>query len=174
MDLEKLDNTIKELEEQSNNLKEFNKVYSEIGKLKQEIASNLKLLKENNESFGSISTEIKAGLVNSEKQLDKIENGIAKKIQELYNDSKAFQKELDSTIVTRLEKHKSDIQIDLRNEGTQIQRAFENTLNSNFNAMESKLGVHFANQNKQLSLLKILAFVSIGIGIGLAVGLYLK
>ena len=88
MDLEKLDNTIKELEEQSNNLKEFNKVYSEIGKLKQEIIGSLKLLQDNNESFGSISKEIKTGLENSEKQLDRIESGITKKIQELYNESR--------------------------------------------------------------------------------------
>lgn len=174
MDLEKLDNTIKELEEQSNNLKEFNKVYSEIAKLKQEIYSSLRLLQDNNESFRSISKEIKTGLEHSEKQLEKIEIGITKQIQELYNDSKAFQKELDSTIVTRLEKHKSDIQVEIRNEGTQIQRAFENALSSNFNAMESKISGHFSKLNKHLNVLTVLALVTIGIGIGLAIGLYLK
>ena len=40
-DLEKLDNVIKELEIQSNDLKDFNKAYSEIGKLKDQISNSL-------------------------------------------------------------------------------------------------------------------------------------
>ena len=77
-----------------------------------------------------------------------------KKIQELYQDNKNFQKELDASLITRLDKHKSDIQVDLRNEGTQIQRGFETTLNTNFNSMESKLKELFDVQSKQLNMLK--------------------
>ena len=67
-DLAKLDNAIKELEEQSNDLKEFNKVYSEIGKLKSDISENLKLLKENNDGFESLSQRIQERLDQSKKQ----------------------------------------------------------------------------------------------------------
>ena len=77
-------------------------------------------------------------------------------------------------MITRLDKHKSDIQVEVRNEGTQIQRGFETILNTNFNSMESKLKDLFDVQSKQLNMLKILTFVAIGIGIGLAIGLYLK
>ena len=63
-DLEKLDNAIKELEIQSNDLKDFNKVYSEIGKLKDGISNSLSLLKENNDGFSKISTEVKSRLEN--------------------------------------------------------------------------------------------------------------
>jgi len=173
-DLAKLDNAIKELEEQSNDLKEFNKVYSEIGKLKSDISENLKILKENNDGFESLSTSIQERLKSSKNQLEKLEFELIKKIQEHYQDNKNFQKELDSSITSRLEKNKSDIQVEIRNEGTQIQRAFENTLTSSFNNMESKLKEQFAGQTKQLNTLKILLFVVIGIGIGLAIGLYLK
>lgn len=172
-DLEKLDNAIKELEEQSNNLKEFNKVYSEIEKLKQDIADNLKLLKENNNGFETVSERIQSRLEKSEKQIEKLESELVKKIQELYQDNKNFQKELDASLITRLDKHKSDIQVEIRNEGTQIQRTFETTLNTNFNSMESKLKENFYKQTKQLNTLKILLFVIIGIGIGLAIGLFL-
>lgn len=171
-DLAKLDNAIKELEEQSNDLKEFNKVYFEIGKLKSDISENLKLLKENNDGFESLSKRIQEGLEQSKKQLENLESELLKKIQELYQDNKNFQKELDSSINSRLEKNKSDIQVEIRNEGTQIQRAFENTLTSSFNNMESKLKEQFAGQSKQINTLKILLFVVIGIGVGLAVGLY--
>jgi len=173
-DLEKLDNAIKELEIQSNDLKDFNKVYSEIGKLKDGISNSLSLLKANNDGFSTISTEVKSRLEESKKQIESLESVLLKKIQELYQDNKNFQKELDASLITRLDKHKSDIQVEVRNEGTQIQRGFETTLNSNFNSMESKLKELFDVQSKQLNILKILMFVTIGIGIGLAIGLYLK
>lgn len=173
-DLEKLDNAIKELEIQSNDLKEFNKVYSEIGKLKGDILANLDLLKKNNDGFNSIATEIKSSLEKSHEQLTRIESELLQKIQELYQDNKNFQKELDSSLVSRLDKHKSDIQVEIRNEGTQIQRSFENALTLNFNNMESKIKEQFSLQNKQLSTIKVLAFIILGIGIGLAIGLYLK
>ncbi len=173
-DLEKLDNAIKELEIQSNDLKDFNKVYSEIGKLKDGISNSLSLLKENNDGFSTISTEVKSRLEESKKQVESLESELLKKIQELYQDNKNFQKELDASLITRLDKHKSDIQVEVRNEGTQIQRGFETTLNTNFNSMESKLKELFDVQSKQLNMLKILMFVTIGIGIGLAIGLYLK
>tara|TARA_R110002020_G_scaffold98148_3_gene233832 strand:+ start:121 stop:648 length:528 start_codon:yes stop_codon:yes gene_type:complete len=173
-DLAKLDNSIKELEEQSNDLKEFNKVYSEIGKLKSDISENLKLLKENNDGFESLSINIQERLEQSKKQLINLESELLKKIHELYQDNKNFQKELDSSINSRLEKNKSDIQVEIRNEGTQTQRAFENTLTSSFNKMESKFKEQFEGQTKQLNTLKILLFVVLAIGIGLAIGLYLK
>ena len=173
-DLEKLDNAIKELEIQSNDLKDFNKVYSEIGKLKDGISNSLSLLKENNDGFSTISTEVKSRLEESKKQIESLESVLLKKIQELYQDNKNFQKELDASLITRLDKHKSDIQVEVRNEGTQIQRGFETTLNTNFNSMESKLKELFDVQSKQLNMLKILMFMTIGIGIGLAIGLYLK
>ncbi len=173
-DLEKLDSAIKELEIQSNDLKDFNKVYSEIGKLKDDISNSLSLLKVNNDGFKSISKEVKSRLEESKKQLENLESELLKKIQELYQDNKNFQKELDASLITRLDKHKSDIQVEVRNEGAQIQRGFETALNSNFNSMESKLKELFDIQSKQLNMLKILMFVTIGIGIGLAIGLYLK
>ena len=173
-DLETLHNAIKELETQSNDLKEFNKIYSEIGKLKNDISESLKYLKENNDGFSSISNDIQTWLESSKKQLEILENDLQKRIQEIYQDNKSFQKELDSTLLTRLDKHKSDIQIEIRNEGTQIQRAFETTLNSNFNSFESKIKESFNLQTKQLNTLKTLLFIVIGIGIGLAIGIYLK
>jgi len=173
-DLTKLDKVINELEEQSNDLKEFNKVYSEIGKLKSDLLENLRILKENNDGFESLSTQIHDELESSKQQFDNLEAALFKKIQDLYNDHKNFQKELDSSIVSRLEKNKSDIQVELRNEGVQIQRAFENTLTSSFNGMESKLKELFEGQTKQINTLKILLFVAIGIGIGLGIGFFMK
>lgn len=161
-DFKKLDSAIKELEKQSNDLKDFNAVYAEIGKLKQDLLDNLKFLRENNKGLTDISKEV-------EKRLDDSQ----KKIDELYRDNKAFQKELDSSIASRLDKHKSDIQVEIRNEGAQIQRAFETTLSSNFNQIESRMKEAFERQTKQLNLLKVLTFILLTVSIGLAVGIFL-
>jgi hypothetical protein len=198
--LEKLGNAIKELEMQSNDLKDFNKVYSEIGKLQGRIYESLTLLKDNNDGFSTISTEVKSRLEESKKQVARleskllkmiqelyldiknfqeeskkqvssIESKLLKKIQELYQDNKNFQKELDLSLISRLDKHKSDIQVEIRNEGAQIQRGFETTLNSNFSSMELKLKEFFDVQSKELKTLKILVFILIIIATGMGIAL---
>ncbi|MBF0694193.1 MAG: hypothetical protein IR153_03930 [Flavobacterium sp.] len=174
MDLEKLDNVVNELEQNSKQLKDFTAVYSEISTLQSNISRNLDLIEENNKNLNSVSDVIKKQTEENTKQLKVANDFLEQKIGEIYKDNKAFQKELDSTLTTRLDKHKSDIQVEIRNEGTQIQRAFETTLNSNFNSMETKIKERFDLQSKELKTLRILVFVLIAIGIGLGVGLYLK
>lgn len=174
MDLEKLDNVVNELEQNSKQLKDFITVYSEISTLQSNISRNLALIEENNKNLNSVSDVIKKQTEENTKQLKVINDFLEQNIGEIYKDNKAFQKELDSSLITRLDKHKSDIQVEIRNEGTQIQRAFETTLNSNFNSMETKIKERFYLQSKELKTLKTLVFVLIAIGIGLGIGLYLK
>lgn len=174
MDLQKLDNVVNELEQNSKQLKDFTAIYSEIATLHSNISRNLDLIEENNKSLNSVSTVIKEKTEENTEQLRVANDLIEQKIGEIYKDNKAFQKELDATLITRLDKHKSDIQIEIRNEGTQIQRAFETTLNTNFNSMESKIKERFDKQSKELKTMKIVVFLIIIIAIGLGVGLYLK
>lgn len=174
MDLEKLDSVVNELEHNSKQLKDFTDVYSEISTLQSNISRNLELIEENNKSLYSVSAVIKKKTDENTEQLKVANEFLEQKIGEIYKDNKSFQKELDATLITRLDKHKSDIQVEIRNEGTQIQRAFETTLNSNFSTMEGKIKERFELQSKELKTLKILVFVLIAIGIGLGVGLYLK
>jgi hypothetical protein len=174
MDLEKLDSVVNELEQNSKQLKDFTTVYSEISKLQSNISRNLVLIEENNKNLNSVSDVIKKQTEENTKQLKVANDFLEQKIGEIYKDNKSFQKELDGTLITRLDKHKSDIQVEIRNEGTQIQRAFETTLNSNFNSMEIKIKERFDLQSKELKTLRILVFVLIAIGIALGIGLYLK
>lgn len=173
-DLEKLVKTIDELEEQSKSLQDFNLVYTEIGKLKGDIESSLEVLNTNNSHLNNISSDIKGELNKFHSKFETIENTLFEKILELYKDNKNFQKDLDSSLNTLLKKHKSDIQIEFRNEGTQIQRAFETTLTSKFNEMESKLKLNFEAQSKHNNVLKVLLFVVIVICLGLGGVMYFK
>lgn len=174
MDLEKLDSVVNELELNSKQLKDFTDVYSEISSLQSNISHNLQLIEQNNKSLNSVSSVIKKKTEENTELLKVANEFLEQKIGEIYKDNKSFQKELDATLITRLDKHKSDIQVEIRNEGTQIQRAFETTLNSNFNTMQSKIKEQFELQSKELKTLKILVFILIAIGVGLGVGLYLK
>ncbi|MEE9431078.1 MAG: hypothetical protein V3V16_08565 [Melioribacteraceae bacterium] len=155
-DFEKLDNLIIELEKESNILMDFNKVFTQVENLKQEISDNIGLLKENNESFETVSKSIQSKLENSEKRIELLKIELFKHIQALYEDNKNFQKEFDSSLVSRLDKYKSDIQVAIRNEGTQIQKNFENSLSDNLYSIESRLKEYYHLQKKQFKFLKIM------------------
>ena len=106
---------------------------------------------------------IASNIEHHKKRLTAIEN----KFDDIQRQNKEFQKELDSSIFTRLEKHKSDIQIEMRNEGTQIQRAFENTITNQFNNFESKVNDKFATiiqkqeRSKTISIISLIALLAI-------------
>jgi hypothetical protein len=173
-DLKKLDDAILELEKQSNNLHDFNKVYSEIDVLKKGIEENLNLLKNNNDNFFQINEDIITHLGKSFYKLESIEDLISTKIQELYKDNQSFQRELDASIISRLDKHRSDIQVEIRNEGIQIQRSFELSLKPNLQQIETSLKNEVRLQTKQFTALKILVSILIGIGLVMLYGLYMS
>ena len=174
MDLEKLDNVVNELEDNSKQLKSFTTVYSEISTLQKDLNKNLKLIEENNNSLNSVSKEIKKRTLENTKQIKDTNDFLEKKTGEIYKDNKSFQKELDASLITRLDKHKSDVQVEIRNEGVQIQRAFENALNASFGQMESKIKEELTVQNSELKTMKLVLFILVFLLVGLSIGLYLK
>jgi polyhydroxyalkanoate synthesis regulator protein len=91
----------------------------------------------------------------------KLLTALETKFDEFQKQNKEFQKELDGSIFTRLEKHKSDIQIEIRNEGTQIQRAFENTITNQFNNFENKQNEKFATITKNQEKNKTISIISL-------------
>lgn len=147
-DLEKLDNAINELEKQSNDLKDFNTVYSEIASLKKEINDNLEVIKRNNEGLSEIS-----------KTIDKYLAEIAKKVEEIYKDNKAFQKDLDGTLITRLDKLKSDIQIEIRNANQSAINSIEKTIDNKLSELNKNITESFNNLKRKSNTNTILIIV---------------
>jgi len=155
MDYGKLDKTINELEQSSKQLKGFSELFSELSSLHNSV-------KENNDFFKSASTK-----------LENVSNSIDNSLKDF---QKTF-KELDNSLVSRLDRHKSDIQVEIRNEGTQIQRGFENSLNSNFNNLENKVNEKFREfeiKIKSNKTLIIISLISGLINIGLIAFLIMK
>jgi len=155
MDLEKLDKTINELDKSSQQLKGFSEIFAELSDLHSSVSKN-------NDFFKTASVK-----------LEKVSSSIDIQLK----DFKTTFKELDSSIVTRLDRHKSDIQVDIRNEGTQIQRGFENSLNNNFNNLENKINEKFRDFETKIKSNKTLIIISLISGlinIGLIAYLIMK
>ena len=146
--LKKLDNTIEQLERQSRDLEEFARIYKLISSLKSDIESSQAKIVENNDSLSELVDKIQKVLGEYSESLESMENKLLEKVRELYDDNKKYQKDLDGTINSKLEKNKSDIEVTVRNEGAQIQRAFETSLKSNFTEMSGAIDDRFALQSK--------------------------
>jgi len=146
--LKKLDNTIEQLERQSRDLEEFARIYKLISSLKSDIESSQAKIVENNDSLSELVDKIQKVLGEYSESLETMENKLLEKVRELYDDNKKYQKDLDGTINSKLEKNKSDIEVTVRNEGAQIQRAFETSLKSNFTEMSGAIDDRFDLQSK--------------------------
>ena len=157
--LKKLDNTIEQLERQSRDLEEFARIYKLISSLKSDIELSQAKIVENNNSFSELADKIQKVLGEYSESLESMENKLLEKVRELYDDNKKYQKELDDTINSKLEKNKSDIEVTVRNEGAQIQRAFETSLKSNFTEMSGAIDGRFALQSKTVKRNTTLLFV---------------
>ena len=173
-DLEKLDNVINELEDQSNQLKEFNEVYKGVEKLHKDIAKSLNLINEHNNAFSELSGTIEAQLGKSVSQLNSVEKSLLNRVSAIEKNNKALLDELDGNLVTRLNKYYSDIQVATRNEGSQVQRAIENSLLTQFNSIEESIRSHSGSHSNEFNILKKLLLLSIGLSICSFVLLYFK
>jgi len=158
-----LNNTITELETQVEKFKSISELYYEMLNLKLDLVT----LKDQSKSS---SEKIKIIIEKLDSKLAIYENLLF----ELTKSNKVFQKELEQYITSKLEMHKSDIKVEIRNEGVQIQRGFENSLTQNFNNLQSKMQEIFSKHEKQINLLKTLAYIIIVLSLGLGIKLLLK
>lgn len=172
--LEKLDDAVEKLEQQSRDLEEFVRVYKLISSLKADIELSQTKILENNNSFNELAEKIQNVLDKHSESLLSMENKLLKKVRELYDDNKKYQKELDDTINSKLEKNKSDIEVAVRNEGTQIQRAFETSLKSHFGEMKQELDGKFEEHSKKVKRNTTFLIVILLIQLVMGVVIYLK
>ena len=172
--LEKLDKAVEQLERQSKDLEEFVRIYKLISSLKSEIELSQTKIAENNHKFTELAKEIQTVLAGQSQSLSNMEEKLLAKVRELYDDNKKYQKELDDTINSKLEKNKSDIEVSVRNEGTQIQRAFETSLKSNFGEMRQELDGKFEEHSKTNKRNTTILIVMLIIQLVTGVMIYLK
>lgn len=171
--LEKLDKAVGQIEQQSRDLGEFLRVYKLVTSLKSDIELSRETIVKNNASFNELSAKIQNELAEHSESLSDLEKRLLEKVRELYDDNKKYQKELDGVITTKLEKNKSDIEVTVRNEGTQIQRSFETSLKSNFNEMKQVLDNKFQEHSKKIQRNSILLYAVLLMLVGIGILIFL-
>jgi len=152
--IDKLNRSILDIEQSAIDLKSFSKAYSEIEKLQDKISLNLLSSENNQQQLIELIELLKNTIKENSRQLSDIQNLIETKIDTLYKDNKSFQKELDSTLITRLEKSKSDIQIELRDVESRLQSSVKSEVNNAFRELESNQKREFEKQSKESKTLK--------------------
>jgi uncharacterized phage infection (PIP) family protein YhgE len=167
--LNKLDETISDLEKQAEMLKQNNKVLAKVADLSSQIDKGVNELVQGNKNFDTVKTEIHKSLTSLNNEVTNIEKQNEKHIDTILNSNKKFLREFEETVTSKIERFSSDIQVTIRQERTQLQESLQNNITNQFNNLESKQKELFNQQTKQISLLRTLLLVTIVLCIGLGI-----
>lgn len=170
--LSKLDETIDQLEKQAEMLKQNNKVLAKVSELSTAIEKGVNELTIGNKNFDGTKKDIQTSLKSLNDSVGNLEKQNEKHIDSLITSNKKFLREFEDTVSSKLERFSSDIQVSIRQERTQLQEALQNKITSQFNTLESKQKDLFVTQAEQISLIKILLIVVIGLCIGSGIKLF--
>ncbi len=172
--LNKLDETISDLEKQAEMLKQNNKVLAKVADLSNQIDKGVNELVQGNKNFDTVKTEIQKSLTSLNNEVTNIEKQNEKHIETILNSNKKFLREFEETVSSKIERFSSDIQVAIRQERTQLQESLQNNITNQFNNLESKQKELFNQQTKQISLIKTLLIVTIVLCIGLGIAIIVK
>ena len=158
-DLRKLDEIVDELGVQSEKLKSFTQIYADIEKLKNEIGANVSSFESGSKELNQASEDVKAKLQELTAQQTEIKASLLQRIELIEENNKKFQKEFESSNVSRLERFKSDIEVTIRSEGSATAKTIESSLNTTFLDKLNQLGKE-VGQLKMLYVFGVLILVA--------------
>lgn len=193
IDVEKLNNTILNLENEVENIRGISRIVGELDRLNNEVGVNhrsaedalTKLSKAREDLLSAISvygdslTNIKEIIVENDKSFDgkiqeikeenftfnrellksykNMEHELLTQVQEIRNESKKLYLELEDILQSKLERNKSDIQVEIRNSASKIIKITDDSMKLYNDETNKKL----EKQNVFLFILIGLALVSI-------------
>jgi len=153
-DLKKLDEIVNKLDIESKKLKVFHEVYAEIEQLKADLESNIKAFKEHSEKLDNSSSALDAEAKLFKDKLSDIQDSIMQKVELIEETNKKFQRDFDSDVTSKLNKHTSDIEVAIRTEAKETVNSIENSLSKllpeQLSEIKSALS-KVADQNDKLS-----------------------
>ncbi len=109
--------------------------------LKIQLAAKLTEIQDNNDAFHSAIRET-----------------LYNKLEEFRKENGKYQLYLEETIKSWLERNKSDIVVEIRNEGMQIQKSLESDLKGHLISIEKALTVHNEGITKKFKTQKVIGF----------------
>ena len=127
-DLKKLDDIVNQLDIESKKLKIFHEIYAEIENLKGDLESNIKELEAYSEKLDKSSSKLDKEAKSLNDKLSEIKDSILQKVEIIEETNKKFQREFDSDITSKLNKHSSDIEVTIRAEAKETSNSIENSL----------------------------------------------
>ncbi len=196
IDVEKLNNTILNLESEVENIRGISRIVGELDRLNNEVGvnhrsaedaltklskaredllsaisvygdslSNIKeIIVENDKSFDCKIQEIKEENFTFNRELLKsyknMEHELLTQVQEIRNESKKLYLEFEDILQSKLERNKSDIEVEIRNSSNRI-----------INVSEASMKLNNEELNKRLEKQNVFLFVLIGLAV---VGIVLK
>ena len=196
IDVEKLNNTILNLESEVENIRGISRIVGELDRLNNEVGvnhrsaedaltklskaredllsaisvygdslSNIKeIIVENDKSFDGKIQEIKEENFTFNRELLKsyknMEHELLTQVQEIRNESKKLYLEFEDILQSKLERNKSDIEVEIRNSSNRI-----------INVSEASMKLNNEELNKRLEKQNVFLFVLIGLAV---VGIVLK
>ena len=131
-DLKKLDEIVDQLGVESEKLKDFHEIYAEIKQLKADLETNINSFSSSSEKFDEASNSLQDKAKDLTDKLTEIQSVIMQRVDSIEESNKKFQREFDSDITSKLNKHKSDIEVTVRSEGHETANTIENKLNTTF------------------------------------------
>ena len=161
--LTKLDETIDQLEKQANEFSQHSKVLSKVSELTVKIEKSITQITEGNHNFEGIKNELHNSLKSLNTEVASLKKQNETQIEELISSNKKMIRDLDENILSKLNRFNSDIQITIREEGTQIQRSNELLFKESILNLEKSFTEKMIKQQKtQLIVVIITALTIIG------------
>ncbi len=175
--LNELDKSITELEEQTGILKSNNKILSKVSEIKESLDSSVKKISENNKGFEEIRKNLSSELEKITNQITLLEKSNASFIDDLTSTNKKVIRELEDTLMSKLDRLSTEMQNALRSEVAQLEKSMKNDIAERFNQLNDNQKSLFKEQEtntKQLvevnsKSIKTLNYVLIGLSIGLLI-----
>ena len=117
-------------------------------------------------------TELQNKVKEHTAKLTEIQGSLMQRVDLIEESNKKFQRDFDSEITSKLTKHKSDIEVTIRDGGAQTAKAIESTLNTTFlkelndlNSKANKLTDKANDLNKKALILIVFGIAIFGLNV---------
>jgi len=161
--LNKLDETINQLEMQADDFKQHSKVLSKISELTGSLEKSFSEISTSNKNFATVKNELLELIQTLKTELVQLKKQEELRMDELIASSKKSVRDLDDSLTSKLDRFNSDIQLTIRNEGTQIQRAIELLFRESILNLEKIIAEKITKQQR-IQLIAIIISTMIIIG----------
>ena len=159
--LTKLDETIDQLEKQANEFSQHSKVLSKVSELTVKIEKSITQITEGNQNFEGIKKDLQNSLKSLNSEVVSLKKQNETQIEELISTNKRMIRDLSENIISQISRFSSDIQISIREEGTQIQRSIELLFKERIIDLEKNITEKIKKQQRIRLLVTILSAIII-------------